>query len=310
MDELNERLEAFRSEQNVRGKGALATLLFVTRTAGEYGLPLDASMLRTEKKGQVKRLSKSAVQSILGDYGIVRVLAQEGGRTSRGSLGLMETYVTFLNRLHEEGLADLGMIEAYWVEQVLDFFASKPLVLKYDVGRSLQSLLKDLLVEVRKRERETTGATYVGAVLQHLVGAKLELAMPDLHLEHHGASVADAPLARDGDFLIDNIAIHVTTAPSHSLMEKCQRNIESGLTPVIVTLAERVELARGNAEMVGIGERVDVFAAEQFLAANLYELGGFQIEKRRSSLQDLVDRYNEIVDQCETDPGLRIQLGQ
>jgi hypothetical protein len=93
-------------------------------------------------------------------------------------------------------------------------------------------------------------------------------------------------------------------------MEKCQRNIESGLTPLIVTLSERVELARGNAEMMGIGERVDVFAAEQFLAANLYELGGFQIEKRRSSLQELVDRYNEIVDQCETDPGLRIQLGQ
>jgi hypothetical protein len=258
----------------------------------------------------VKGLSKSAVQSILSDHGIVRVLSQEGGRTSRGSLGLMEAYVAFLNQLHEDSLAGPEKIEAYWVEQVLSFFASKPLVLKYDVGKSLQNLLKDLLIEVQKRERETVGATYVGTVLQHLVGAKLELAIPGLRLEHYGASVADEPMARDGDFLIDSMAIHVTTAPSHSLMEKCQRNIESGLTPLIVTLSERVELARGNAEMMGIGARVDVFAAEQFLAANLYELGGFQIEKRRSSLQELVDRYNEIVDQCETDPGLRIQLGQ
>ena len=40
---------------------------------------------------------KYRIQRILADHGITRVLAEEGGRTSRGSVGLMQKYVEFLN---------------------------------------------------------------------------------------------------------------------------------------------------------------------------------------------------------------------
>lgn len=128
-------LKKFAKEHAVTSKGKLSVVLYVTRTAQHKGLPLKLAELRTPGRGQVQGLSRSSIQSILADYGIHRVLAHEGGRTSRGSLGLMENYVHFINDLNERGLADLKGIERWWVDRVGDFFASQPFVLRYDVGK-------------------------------------------------------------------------------------------------------------------------------------------------------------------------------
>jgi len=57
-----------------------------------------------------------------------------------------------------------------------------------------------------------------------------------------------------------------------------------------------------------VAERIDIFEIEQFVALNLYELGRFAAAGRRVAVTDLVERYNAIVDEIETDPSLRIQL--
>ena len=62
---------------------------------GSEGLPLDPDQLVTKSGGQVRGLGQSQVQKILARHGIERVLAAEGGRTSRGSLGNMRAYVRF-----------------------------------------------------------------------------------------------------------------------------------------------------------------------------------------------------------------------
>ena len=74
-------------------------------------------------------LSKSSVQSILKRHDIEKVLAQEGGRTSRGSIKNMRAYVGFLNDFHghgestpQHGATDIATIEEYWIERVKDFF--------------------------------------------------------------------------------------------------------------------------------------------------------------------------------------------
>ena len=51
--------------------------------------------------------------------------------------------------------------------------------------------------------------------------------------------------------------------------------------------------------------RVDV---EQFVALNLYELGEFAAAGRRTAIEELVSRYNAIVEEVETDPSLRIEI--
>jgi hypothetical protein len=59
---------------------------------------------------------------------------------------------------------------------------------------------------------------------------------------------------------------------------------------------------------VGLGDRIDIFEIEQFVALNLYEIGKFAADGRKTAVDDMVKRYNEIVDEFETDPSLRIEL--
>jgi len=76
------------------------------------------------------------------------------------------------------------------------------------------------------RQKEMPGMMVAGAVMQHLVGAKLEIMSVDVSIEHRGFSVADSPGGHKGDFLVHDAAIHVTTAPTEALIRKCQDNLD------------------------------------------------------------------------------------
>jgi len=306
---IKKALEEFFKDKDMNSRGPLCVALLVTRKAREMDFPIDPEIFLTSKRTQVSGLSKSSVQKILGDHGVTRVLAEEGGRTSRGSVENMKNYVAFLNDLHHETVLDLDTIETWWVEKVRLYFSSKPFILRYDPSMSTRSIIRDLMDQAESRQSELQGSTCLGTVLQHLVGAKLDIILPD-ELEHHGASVADKPSGRDGDFTVDDVAIHVTTAPTEALLRKCRRNLEKGQRPVIITTSRGRPLADGLAHQEGISERVDVFEAEQFLSGNLYELGKFRKEGRRATAGEIVSRYNEIIRNCETEPGLEIDLSE
>ncbi len=72
------------TELGFRGKCQLCVALVITQHAKNMGLPLDPDKLITEGGGQVLGLGQGAVQAILNRHQIKRVLASEGGRTSRG----------------------------------------------------------------------------------------------------------------------------------------------------------------------------------------------------------------------------------
>ena len=306
---LSQRLHGFRQQEKISGKGALCVVLHLSRMACERGLPLLADELVTDGSGQVLGLGKGRVQKILEAHGITKVLAEEGGRTSRGSLGNMRAYVAFLNQLHEEGIANPLEIEAWWIERVREHFAAKPLRLRFDPAKGLQAIIQDLLAQAKKRQDEARGTMYVGAVLQHLVGAKLELALPELAIGHNGFSVADSFSDRSGDFVIDDSVIHVTTAPGEAVIRKCERNFNAGAKPIILTLAEGVTVARALAGNAGMDGKIDIMDAVQFVAANLHELSLFRTTERKTTLVRLLEAYNRIVDMHEADPGLKVEMG-
>jgi Domain of unknown function (DUF4928) len=77
---------------------------------------------------------------------------------------------------------------------------------------------------------------------------------------------------------------------------------------VLVTRHRGLVVAEALADNFGLGDRIDVFEIEQFVALNLYELGRFAAEGRRVALSDFLTRYNEIVDEVETDPSLKIEF--
>ena len=309
MTTLHESLSAYQTARNITTPGKLAAMLYFSHLAREQGIPLDPTTFRTEGPGQVKGLGVAAVQKILESYGIERTLAHEGGRTSRGNLGSLEHYATFLEQLKDEGLANTAEIERWWVDRIQDYWASKPFELRYDTSKSLRAMVQDLLAQARKRQDENPGTMYAGAVLQHLVGAKLDLILPAGTIEHFGSSVNDASNKRGGDFVIDEVVIHVTTAPVEALMDKCKANLAAGLSPVIVTVHDSMGGAEFLARTKDIEGRVDILEAEQFIATNILELSKFESVYRKITVRKLIDKYNAIVDACETDPSLRVEMG-
>src|SRR6185312_14875720 len=169
---LEKKLYEFYSAQKFNTKGKLSVALVVTDHARKMGLPLDPNKLLTGRGGQVLGLGIAPVQAILKKHNIVKVLAREGGRTSRGSIDHMKEYVGFLNDLNKNNLIDLDEIERFWIEKVNRFFAGKPLKVKVDGSQSLRTLIKDLVAQGETKQKEAPGVNYVGIILQHLVGAK------------------------------------------------------------------------------------------------------------------------------------------
>lgn len=303
---LEAALVAFRDEHNVTGVGALGTVLVLTRKAKEKGLPFDEGALLTAGGGQVSGLSGANINKILKSHGVTQMVGTESGRTNRGTPTLAKEYVAFVHGMPELAASDVEEIELWWVARFEDYFNSEPFKLNYDASRTLASVIDNLLAQALARQKKSPGKTYVGAVLQHLVGAKLELAMPEIEITHNGASVADAYSSRSGDFVLDDTIIHCTTAPSDPLMRKCLANINGGQRPIILTIGKSIAVAEGLAEQHGIDGRVEVMDALQFLAANLYELSFFKGSERRVTVVRLVEKYNEIVAAHEADKSLRI----
>jgi hypothetical protein len=308
--DLATALRDFSKDLKFSHKGPLCVALVITQHARTMGLPLNPDELLTEGGGQVLGLGKSAVQAILKRHGITRVLASEGGRTSRGSIKRMREYVAFLNGLSAAGPVDLDAVEAFWIDRVHEFFASKPFKIRPDASRSLRTLVRDVIAQAEERQRNAPGMQYAGAVLQHLVGAKLDCALGVGNFEHNSFSTSDAQSGRNGDFFIGDVAIHVTTAPGEAVISRCRENIDDGHQPIIVTTARGLPAAEVLAENAGLGERIDIFEGEQFVALNLYELGKFATKGRRVAVGELVKRYNEIVEEVETDPSLKIEFRQ
>ena len=92
------------------------------------------------------------------------------------------------------------------------------------------------------------------------------------------------------------------------MIDRCRDNLNEGHRPILVTLRRGLTVAEGLAANVELADRIDIFEIEQFVALNLYELGEFGADGRRTAVADLVERYNEIVEEFETDPSLRIEL--
>ena len=305
---VKQRLVEFtKSQRLATQKGALSIILLVCQHARGLGLPLDPDKLLTKAGTQVLGAGRDATQRVLARLGEKRVLSAEGGRTSRGSVGTMRAYVDILNDLHARGICDLDAIEQYWLSVVQAFFEGKPFKLKMDTTHGLRTIVRDVLDQAKTRQQNSTGTQYQGAVLQHMVGAKLDCALGQGRFAHNSYSTSDQQSGRPGDFAIGDVAVHVSTSPSEAMMARCKANIDNGLRPIVVTLSERVAFTDTLTEQQGLKGRVDVFDIEQFVALNVYELGKFELSGRRTAVADIVNRYNEIIDEVETDPSLKIE---
>ena len=302
------RLQAFQTQQNAFTKGPLSIMIQLTRMVREKPFPLSADAFRTEKEGQVAGLGGGNLKKILKEHGITQILAAEGGRTSRGSMGLMSKYVEFLNAWQIEEPIDFIIVEAFWAEQVREYFRNQPFTLTSDLSKTIGASLDELFEQARKRQKQNPGMQYLGIMLQHLVGAKLSLILPPDTLVIHGASVADSPTERSGDFIINRMALHCTTAPGEPLIQKCRGNLRANIQPVIITVFDRVKTAFDLAADAELNGRIEVWDIQQFLSTNISEHSLFDGAARNAKLADIIERYNAIIEEKETDPSLKIEF--
>lgn len=295
------------SETDFRRKGSLGVALIITDTLINKSakFPLDPEDFLTEAGTQVRNLSGPNVNKILKKNNIEKSLGTEVGRTNRGASLHMRAYVEFLNTLNKEGLLDLAALNGFWLEKVREFFSTKPFELKLDPSLGLRAMVRNLMKQASERQHQQGGFNFAGTLAQHLIGAKLDLVLGRDDARHHGASQNDAR-DRHGDFLVNDVCFHVTTAPASVLMLKCKENLSHGLRPIIVTVYSRMAIAEALADDIEIGDRIDIFEIEQFIATNMFELSLFRPSNRRPKVGELVARYNELIDKHETDPSLRI----
>lgn len=306
---LLEELIDFADAAKIKGRGPLSVMLVVNEHAKKLGLPLIADNLLTEQAGQVLGLGRSAVQAILARNGLTRVLAKEGGRTSRGSIANMRSYVEFLNNRHAAfGSVDLHATEDFWINKVRSHFDGKPFVMKIDSSWGVRKSVRFLTDQAVKRQRDSRGEMFLGTMMQHLVGAKLEVALHPIEISHHNANESDQGVERHGDFDLEGAAIHVSSAPSEALIDKCGENLGKGKRPIIITTRRGMLTAEGLLENAGIADRVDLIEFEQFIATNVFELGRFKVEGQQLAFRKIVDVYNTIISKHETDHSLKIEI--
>ena len=301
-------VKEFQAEYKPTTKGPLSLLIQLTRMVRGKSFPLNPDDFLTENKGQVAGLSGGNLRKILNEYGITQTLAAEGGRTSRGNIGLMRSYINFLNEFYEIGNIDLDALEVYWAERIREYFRNQPFTLTADPSRTIAACLGELFEQARKRQRQNPGTQYLGAMLQYLVGAKLSVILPSNKFKIHGASVADSPTDRSGDFTINNTIIHCTTAPGEPLIQKCAANIRAGCQPIIITIFDRVKTALDLAVDADLSGRIEVWDIQQFLSTNISEHSLFDGVARNAKLADIIEKYNVIIAEVETDPSLRIEF--
>lgn len=308
MINAEERLKLFQSENNIVTKGPLSVVVQFTRMVRDKEFPLDPGDFKTKNEGQVAGLGGGNLKKILKEHGITQQLSSEAGRTSRGSMGLMKKYVDFLNAWNAEGTVNFDIVEDFWAEQVREYFRNQPFILTADASKTIGANLDELFEQAKKRQRQNPGTQYLGTVLQHLVAAKLCLILPEGSFEIHGASVADAPTSRSGDFVINKTIIHCTTSVGDLLINKCKANIDNGYRPVIITIFGRVQTALNQIEDAGLAGRIEVWDIQQFLSSNVHEHSLFDVGKQNATLGTIIENYNQIIYEKETDPSLRIEF--
>lgn len=312
-EQFHAHLAEFASQYGNSTKGSICAACVIGSIAKSEGMtwPLIADKFLTG--GQIRGMGGSAIREILKPYGLPpERLPAEGGRTSRGTVDFLKRYLTFLNGLSlpESVEAVFGHAEAFWAEQMRAQLAKNPLTFSLDSGKGLRVAVRRLIQMAR--ERGSDGSNVHGTVLQHLVGAKLELVLgekaAELGLSHNSANTKDGDLGRLGDFKVGDTVFHITTNPSYQLLEKCKANVDAGLRPLIVTLGENASKVDVHAETLGILDRVEAVDVEQFLTTNVYEMALFKAEGIRPTLERLVAIYNRIVAENERDPSLAISL--
>ncbi|MGZ8299241.1 MAG: DUF4928 family protein [Rhodoplanes sp.] len=289
--------------------GFYAVMLNATQLASRMEYPLQDDAFKTRNKGQVVGQRGKGPNDILASWRLPYRFGTESGGTNRASIGHVERYVAFLNEVESSrtGVDHLAAI-VFWLRRTREFFKTSPIEISFNPNLTLRLFIKRTLEEVRKRERNVAGTKLTGLFMQHMVGAKLEILLGAGKVTHHSATQADQQYQRYGDFEIDETILHVTSAPTERLIEKCRENLDAFKKPVIVTLSSKTSTAEGLAENAERAHQIEIVEFESLMVSNLIERSLLKQKERRITVEELVEAYGRLVTKHDPVAGLGIVL--
>ena len=307
---IDDWYETHRTETGVN-RNVMAVGLIMCEHMGTH-FPLDEA--RWFSGSQIRLLSGPRINKILARHGETRSLASEGGRTSRGSQELARGFEAAVNSstaaeafgaAGRDVRADvINSLQAAMVERIqADFFDKERLRIEYRSHEPTNAAVRQLLDAASRR-----GGNATGAVAQHVVGAALCLHYPDMAIDNHSYTTADEQTGRVGDFVVENAALHVTTAPGEALMRKCSANLALDLLPIVLTLRERVSAAEGLAGNFDIADLISVRNVVDFVADAVDIPAQYMRDQMAARLRGLLDTYNTRVAAAEPDPSLQVEI--
>lgn len=174
-------------------------------------------------------------------------------------------------------------------------------------GESINACLTSLFADARRRRTKECDASILSLVMKHLVGAMLSM-LRDKKRALVDDFQSDRFAMPSGDFRVQDMVIYVTSIPEWPLLHRCFEDFDRGLRPLVISTRAGVALVESLADEVGMRCRLEVLDITQFLVANMLEWTGFEDNQRRTTFEELVARYNKIVEDCETDPSLKIDV--
>ena len=255
--------------------------------------------------GNQVKTSGRVIRSILERNGEDRRFTSEGGRTTRGTVPAAAGIVERLNQIEpladlsdEERLQVIDRLQVWLVERVKDYFGRQRLEVEVNLNRPAPQIVGEIL---------KAAGLKAGAVAQHLVGAKLAVRFPDVDVENFSYTTADQQLGRPGDFVVGDTAFHVTVSPMPAVLDKCKGNLRDGYRPLLLVPTSRMQAARQMAELIEAQDDIGIMAIESFVGQNIEELGGFGKTNLAKNFRELLEKYNERVENVETDRSLLIQ---
>jgi hypothetical protein len=265
--------------------------------------PIESGKVQSAR-GEIKG-ARSGLSSILEKYGIPKRYLKEVTTRAGHQDG---------QRLFEA--LDYGQILADVPEAKRDAYLS-------DSIESLVAMAKEWLNRQHLKvncDRQLAPAKWIGNILeeakgrsggkveQHLVGAKLERVHANIAIPNNPSHAGDAQTGRPGDFIVGSTAYHVTASPGSAVVEKCAKNLASGLHPFLLVPRDQADKARHLAEDQGIADRVSIGAIEDFIEANIIELADGRQENFVMILRSILDAYNCRLEAVETDLSLKIEI--
>ncbi|MCK9868102.1 DUF4928 family protein [Nocardiopsis dassonvillei] len=316
MEALSEALEAWYEDlRDARGNvnsNVMCAGLYMTQFLAAH-FPLEGEHYSTQS--QVKTASGKQAQNLLAEHGETRKFTSEGGRTSRATLGHAHALAGLfndqgvaagLNDLKEpERIAVAANLQGWFVKRIQDdYFGRKRIEADINPDAPVRTNIAALIAAGRAR-----GGNTAGAIVQHLVGAKLKIRFPheDVNLESY--TTADVQTGRAGDYQIGDTAIHVTMSPSEKVFaQRCVENLRNGYRPRVLVPENRVAAAGQLAANCDLADRVAIQSIEDFVGTNIEEVGGFSRDGVRARLRELLTEYNARIDQGEVDKSLKIQI--